>query len=120
VRAPLIDKGGVGLLIESDAMRSAVAVLTLAIFAAPVSPLFGQQAPDIVVKGERPEKKVCRTYEAPTGSRVGERRVCKTQSEWRLAEQSAQRAVDSENRRFEANRAQLENEKTAFAKPLPH
>ena len=101
-------------------------ILISALAAFPSSQLLAQGAapsPDngtIVVKGERPEKKVCRTYEAPTGSRVGERRVCKTQSEWRLAEQSAQRAVDSENRRFEANRAQLENEKNAFAKPLPH
>jgi len=102
----------------------------LAIIAMPVSPLSAQTQPakttpssapetTIVVQGQK-EKKVCKTFEAPTGSRVGDRRVCRTMTEWRLAEQTAQRNMDRENRRFDAERSQLENEKNGWATPRPH
>jgi hypothetical protein len=42
---------------------------------------------------EDPNKMVCRSLEAPTGSRLGTRRECKTQKEWDDARLQSQRDV---------------------------
>jgi len=72
-------------------MRTAHAALIFAAAALPATAFAQSSAPtpqdttSIIVKGQK-EKKVCKTFEAPTGSRVGERRICRPQSEWKLAE----------------------------------
>jgi hypothetical protein len=42
---------------------------------------------------EDPNKVVCRNAEAPTGSRLGTRRECKTQKEWDDARLQSERDV---------------------------
>lgn len=108
----------------SQSIHRAILVLAVAVF--PGSQLGAQgntAAPDnstIVVKGQKPEKKVCKVFDAPTGSRVGERRVCMTKGEWKLAEDMALRNVDRENLRVQADQAQTLNERGALARKLPH
>jgi hypothetical protein len=112
---------------EGLVMRTAHAVLIFAAAALPATSAFAQAATPapaqdmtgIVVKGQK-EKKVCRTFEAPTGSRVGERRVCRTQAEWRLAEDAALRNMDKMNLHIEADQAQTLNEKGMGDRHLPH
>jgi len=86
-------------------------------------PLLAQQTNgsngSIVVEGQKPEKKVCKDIDAPTGSRVGSDRICLTEAEWRRGEEQAQRAMDHENMRFNANRAAIENEKNRLNSGAP-
>lgn len=100
------------------------AVMAVAVAAFPAAQLGAQgSAPDngtIVVKGLKPEKKVCKVFDAPTGSRLGERRVCMTKGEWKLAEDSTQRKMDRENLRTQADQAQTLNERGGLARKLPH
>lgn len=42
---------------------------------------------------------VCKQLEAPTGSRLGARKVCKTQKEWDAQSQQEQKTVDDAMRR---------------------
>lgn len=35
-------------------------------------------------KARNADKQICRSYPATTGSRMGKRRICKTQAEWNL------------------------------------
>lgn len=107
-------------------MRTAHAVLIFAAAALPATSAFTQSAvptpaqdPGIVVKGQK-EKKICKTYEAPTGSRVGERRVCRTQTEWRVAEDAALRNMDKMNLHTQADQAQTLNEKGLANRGYPH
>jgi len=41
-----------------------------------------------------PDARVCRQAGAPTGSRMGSRRICKTQSEWDLMERERRELMD--------------------------
>src|SRR3954465_8701246 len=82
--------------------------------AAVATPLISQPKSDsgnIVVQGQKPQKKICKDIDAPTGSRVGSDRICLTEAEWRASAEQAQRAMDYENLRFRANQAAIENEK---------
>lgn len=42
---------------------------------------------------------VCRRYPAPTGTRIGTRRVCKTQFEWDAIDQDARNAMEEAGNR---------------------
>lgn len=91
---------------------------SLALLAAPL--LAEQPKGDtIIVEGQKPEKKVCKDVDPPTGSRVGGDRICLTEAEWRRGEEEAQRAMEHENLRANANRAAVENEKNALSSPMP-
>jgi hypothetical protein len=108
-------------------MRIADRILILAAAAVPLSPAIAQsQAPtpaqdnsSIIVKGQK-EKKVCRTFEAPTGSRVGEKRICRSAQEWRVADDATQRNMDKMNLHIQADQAQTMNEKGLANRGLPH
>ena len=55
--------------------------------------------PSLAVAQEKPapkekEKKICRSVEASTGSRLGRGRVCKTQAEWDAERERASREVE--------------------------
>jgi hypothetical protein len=106
-------------------MRIAHAILIFATVALPTTSAVAQTAvptsdqPGIVVKGQK-EKKVCKTFEAPTGSRVGERRVCRSQAEWKIAEDAALRNMDKMNLHIEADKAQTLNEKGLANRGYPH
>jgi len=107
-------------------MRTAHGILILAAAALPVSAAFAQvpapapsQDSSIVVKGQK-EKKVCRTFEPPTGSRVGEKRICRTAQEWRVADDATQRNMDKMNLHIQADQAQTMNEKGMADRHLPH
>ncbi len=101
-------------------MRVASAILIVVGVVSPVLPVFAQDAPDIVVEGQRPEKKVCKSIEPPTGTRMRARKICQTKAEWRLAEQTAQRNVDRDNQRLNADRSQTLNEQGVLGRKLPH
>ena len=104
-------------------MRTVVAILILAVVAPGlVSTASAQVGPDILVKAKPKDKpkKVCKNFDAPTGSRVGATRVCRTAAEWRLAEDRAQRSMQQQEMTARAERAQQENEKNALAAKLPH
>ena len=106
-------------------MRTAQAALIFAAAALPATAFAQSSAPtpqdttSIIVKGQK-EKKVCKTFEAPTGSRVGERRICRPQSEWKLAEDAALRNVDKMNMHTQADQAQTLNEKGLANRGYPH
>jgi hypothetical protein len=105
-------------------MRALVAFSILAI-AAPglASSNNAQDEPEIVVNGkpQKAEKKVCKIYDAPTGSRVGITRICRTPTEWRIAEDSASRSIERQREAFRAERTQQENDKNnPFGNKLPH
>lgn len=108
-------------------MRIADRILILAAAALPLSPAIAQApapatGPDnssIIVKGQK-EKKVCRKFDAPTGSRVGEKRICRTAQEWRIADDATQRNMDKMNLHIQADQAQTLNEKGMGARGLPH
>ncbi len=86
------------------------------------SSAYGQDGPDIVVKGkpQKADKKICKIFDAPTGSRVGGGRICRPATEWKIDEERAQRNMQSENQRLQADRAMTENEKNALAVPRAH
>lgn len=95
----------------------------------PASMVIAQTAPPttaapgnstITVEGKK-EKKVCRNYPAPTGSRFGGGRVCKTADEWRIEEAKLNQTLNREDTIAKANRAQDWNDKNqgGFGKPLP-
>ncbi|HEY7006072.1 MAG TPA: hypothetical protein VH392_06260 [Sphingomicrobium sp.] len=90
-----------------------------ALIVSPSFPVFGQST-TIVVKGKKAEKKVCKVYDAPTGSHVGQQRICKTQEEWNFDEQTADRNMARENLRLNADNSQRHNEEGAFASNKPH
>jgi len=89
-------------------------------FAQSAVPQGNQDNRAIIIKGQKPEKKVCKTFDAPTGSRVGEQRICRTETEWKLAEAAAQRSMDRENQRVQADQVQTMNEQNRLARPMPH
>ena len=76
--------------------------------------------PPIVVEGKKPERKICKTYDAPTGSHIGEQQICKTKVEWDFEEAEADRHMSRENQRTNALNSQLLNEQNAFAGKKPH
>ena len=93
-------------------------LLTGASLALLATPVLAQQTGDkgtIVVEGQKPEKKICKDVDPPTGSRVGGDRSCLTEAEWRRGEEEAQRAMQHEEMRYRANRAAIENEKNALS-----
>ena len=90
----------------------------LALLAAPAAADPAPQA-NIVVEGKK-ERKICKTYDAPTGSRIGEQQVCKTKAEWDFEEAAADREMSRENQRTNALNSQLLNEQNAFATKKPH
>jgi len=92
---------------------------SLALLATPVLAQQKSENGTIIVEGQKPEKKVCKDIDPPTGSRVGGDRICLTEAEWRRSEEQAQRAFDHENMRANANRAAIENEKNALSSPSP-
>ncbi len=90
--------------------------------AAPAAATGNQTAPPpatIVVEGKK-KRKICRTYDAPTGSHIGEQQICKTQTEWDIQEAAADRSLSRENQRTNALNSQLLNEQNAFAGKKPH
>ena len=112
-------------------MRTLASVLILSVAAAPASsalafaspqPKAAQASPPttIVVEGKKKEKKVCKTFDAPTGSRIGEQRICKTQAQWDFEEGAKDRAMARENLRLYAENSQRHNEEGGFAIKLPH
>jgi hypothetical protein len=72
---------------EIDTMHF-VATTTLVFCVLGGSAALAQTPPDTTapaatdVAAPAPEKKICKTMAAPTGSRVGSERVCATQAEW--------------------------------------
>ena len=74
--------------------------------------------PGIIVEGKK-QKRVCKKFPPPTGSRVGERRVCKTELQWQTEEANANRAMDRQLQNQDANRAQDFNEQNGLAQKLP-
>ena len=110
-------------------MRICARLLAVSLIATPMSAATAQSTataqqpqqstPGVIVKGKK-EKKVCKTFDAPTGSHIGDQRICKSKAEWDQEEQMAQRTVDRENARYQAERAQIENEKNGFARKMPH
>jgi len=72
----------------------------------------------IVVEGKK-QKRVCKKFPPMTGTRVGERRVCKSEVEWQAEEAVALRAMDRQNRVTDLNRAQDINDQNKMAAPLP-
>lgn len=105
-------------------MRITHPVLVLAAVGLPMASLNAQSAttgpsqegPGIVVKGQK-EKKVCKTMDAPTGSRVGQQRVCRTEADWTQEERTAQRVIDQELQRSNRMRAEIENAKNLMGRP---
>jgi len=87
------------------------------------APLHAQDAKTqdkpIVVEGKQEpnNKKVCKIIDPPTGSRIGGGRVCRPAGEWKLEEQTAQRAVQQDVEREKAMNAYIENQKGGIAVP---
>ena len=73
-----------------------------------------QEKPPIVIEGKRREKKVCKKMEAPTGSRLGGGRVCRTAFDWKLSEQAAEQALEKHRQRESAMQAYNENAKNGL------
>ena len=84
------------------------------------APAYAQDDSTIVVEGKKPkEKKICKTIEPFTGSRLGSRRVCRTASEVKMEQELAQRTIDQEQQRDRAMHAYNENAKNALANQGP-
>ena len=107
-------------------MRTLYAILILAIVTpGPLSVAYAQDNSNIVIKAKPQDKakkarRVCKNFDAPTGSRVGSSRVCRTEEEWRVAEDTAQRNFQQQEQRFRAERALIENQKNGFPLPRAH
>ena len=107
-------------------MRPLYAILILAIVApGPLSVALAQDNSNIVVKAKpqdkaKKAKRVCKNFDAPTGSRVGSSRVCRTEEEWRVAEDTAQRNFQAQEQRFRAERAAIQNEQNGLPIPRAH
>ncbi|NNC73159.1 MAG: hypothetical protein HKN78_09840 [Sphingomonadaceae bacterium] len=80
----------------------AIAAGTMAI----AVPTYAQNAAEETAEdGDRPNAArtiVCRRYAAPTGTRIGTRRICKTQAEWTRLDMEARVAIE----RNQVNRCQ--------------
>lgn len=94
-----------------DGLLLALAATAQPAAQSPVSP----EGPPIVIKGERKEKKVCRREPPPTGSRLGSRRICRTEFEWRMSQEAAQRALDQQDQHQRAMYAHEQNKKNGLA-----
>ena len=103
-------------------MRPLHAILILAIVTpVPLSMANAQDNKEIVVKAKpQKAKRVCKNFDAPTGSRVGSSRVCRSEEEWRVAEDTAQRNFQQQEQRFRAERALIENERNGLPLPRAH
>jgi len=78
-----------------------------------------QQGPPIIVETKRAGKKVCRTVDPPTGSRLGGGRVCRDAADWKMEEERAQRTIERGQQRERAMQAYNENAKNALASQGP-
>jgi hypothetical protein len=92
-------------------------VVALAAAAQPVTeaPAVPGEEPTIVVEGERRAKKVCKKGRPPTGSRLGSRRICRTQFEWKMSQEAAQRTLEEHETHERAMRAYEQNQKNGLA-----
>jgi hypothetical protein len=72
----------------------------------------------IVVEGKK-EKKVCKTIDPGTGSRIGIRRICRSADEWKMSERQAQQIIEKEQDRQRAVHAYDENAKNGLARQGP-
>ena len=110
-------------------MTSYLKTAVLAAALLPASTLFAQTGPSqvngqsdstITVKGKK-DQKVCRNFPAPTGSRFGGGRVCKTVEEWQVEEARIERKLNREDTIRKANQAQDWNDRnqSGFGQPLP-
>jgi hypothetical protein len=104
-------------------MRSVFAILVFAMVTPGLpSSALAQDGPGILVKGKpaKTEKKVCKTYDAPTGSRVGSSRVCRTPTEWKIAERGTELSIERQEQQFRSQKAQLDNDKNGLGGKGPH
>jgi hypothetical protein len=104
------------------AVFAAAALLPASMLVAQTGPsqVNGQSDTTITVKGKK-DQKVCRNFPAPTGSRFGGGRVCKTVEEWQVEEARIERKLNQQDLNRKANQAQDWNDinQGAFGKPLP-
>ena len=75
----------------------------------------------IVVEGhiDKSNRKVCKTSAPPTGTRLGQRRICRTAAEWKMIEQRSQELVERGQQRQRAMEAYNQNAKNALANQGP-
>lgn len=72
----------------------------------------------IVVEGKK-EKKVCRTIDPGTGSRIGIQRICRTAEEWKMSQDQAARIIERGQDRQRAVEAYQQNAKNGLANQGP-
>jgi len=80
------------------------------------------QGPGTIVVEGKPDKnnrKVCRSTAPPTGTRLGQRRICRTAAEWKMIEQRSQETIDRSQLRQRAVEAQKQNAKNGLAQQGP-
>lgn len=58
------------------------------------APSSNSTQPPASAEQPQPDPKICRKYPAPVGSRLGEQRICHTQHEWDLIEQTSRDTVN--------------------------
>ena len=98
-----------------------LALFTLAFAAAEVAgqqPAVAPQSGTIVVEGKK-EHKVCKTIDPHTGSRIGIQRICRTEAEWKMSEEQAQRIIEKDQERLRAVQAYEQNAKNGLAAQGP-
>ena len=82
------------------------------------TPAPAQDSTTIVVKGKK-EKKVCKTIDPNTGSRIGIQRICRSAAEWKMSEEQSQRIIEKGQDRQRAVNAYDQNAKNGLAKQGP-
>ena len=101
------------------ALLKATALASLSLTSMQAAPVLAQQSNGtIVVEGQRDKnsKKICKTSEPPTGTRLGSRRICRTAFEWQMEQERSQRMIDRQHVRSQAVAAYNENAKNGLAR----
>ena len=105
----------------SGLTKASLASVAVALASLAANPALSQEPPTIVVEGKRDKdnRKVCRSSAPPTGTRLGQRRICRTVFEWKMIEQRSQELVEKGQQRQQAMHAYNENAKNALANQGP-
>jgi hypothetical protein len=63
--------------------------------ATPAAPASDQSAANTTTTASKDEEVICKKVDAPTGSRAGAKKVCRTAAEWRKLQEGARETVDA-------------------------
>jgi hypothetical protein len=105
----------------SALMKAFVPGLAIAIASLAAGPALAQEPITVIIEGKpvKKDRTICRTTAPQTGTRLGQRRICRTAFEWKMIEQRSQNMIERGQLRERAVQAYNENAKNGLARQTP-